>query len=522
MVVGSTWGKATRPIYLIDMGSGELLHVIRVGKKPWARIAWVDNNVGYAEHSLSPDERRLFIAVPSPAAVIVDLDSFEEIWEPYLASWWFWHRPRYMKKFERIGGALDLMKKKLLDKVLGTTDWVRMCSTVGGGFVSNRYVLTGGGEEARMYDLKSGELIAKEENPYVLRGLVGMFRGSDSRIGVLQVSKVKVPPTPFIIATNIRVKYKASGYLHAPSLSSGMSVDPYFGDPHKLYAYLVRVSREDFYFLPYDFMVDEVLGWVGFREDGWPIPLDLFGKRLRVFAGRHAREIFGDKLRRVLVNFASYAVDPRGRFVVLLYDVKVRFAKKGFVASRHFPLVVWLDGRSGRVIHRFFAGFFNEVPFFAYVLPSGVTLVYTSGAGVLVFDFPSFRFLKSFRMRGEVEDRVYGGFARFLRRTGRSFEARDYFHHEITVSPDLRYVAFPFGFSFRYFERSGILRRDETRAVFYEDASRYFGLGEGVRRELRTMYVVVADWEGDVVSVFSVVDEEERCNAAGTYLPVWI
>ena len=520
-IIGSYRSRITWPIYVVDMKSGEVLHTVRVGEKPWAKIMGVDILAGYGHHSISPDEKKIFISITTPAAIILDLETFEEKYEPYLRSWWFWHKPKLMKKFERLGGAMELVRReKLLDKELGTDSW-KWASNSGGGFATNRHVLVGAGNEARMYDVESGELIAREENPYFLKSIADQIRGVRRKLGPLRVRSVKVPPTSFLIAGTLLRKYNAWGYIRAPSTSSGMAVDPYFGDPHKMFLFL---GGRDRYCFVYDFIRNEAPGWAGFGEEGWPVPRFGIVEDLRPYIRDRVEEILGKKIRRLKIRPTSYAVDPKGRFFVLAYEINAYYIEEGEMDWEYFSFVVWLDLRTGRLIHYDLSDVLLGIPHWPYVLPSGVTVVYASD-GCLVYDYPSFRLIRYLDMSGDgdTERRVLDGFARAVGIGDRwvSLEESKYFYHCISVSPDLRHVAVFFGRSAWDLKKAGVYGGDVSVPRFLLDDSRYFGLSERVRREFRTMYVVVVDWDGEVVDVFSIYDERERCVRVGCYLPVW-
>lgn len=201
IVVHSNWAIRTYPIYIVDAETGEVLRTIRLGDVEWARRVGIRLTMMYGDYHVSPDERKLLLGPTKPTAIIVNLDSMETTHEPYLNAWWFGARPKLMKKFERLGGAVELMEKRIPEKALGWLPWKSLLEGGYGGFADNNHVLICTSWEARMYDLRSGELIAGETNPYVLKSLFEThILGVSRKIFALPVSSVKLPPQPMLIA----------------------------------------------------------------------------------------------------------------------------------------------------------------------------------------------------------------------------------------------------------------------------------------------------------------------------------
>jgi len=316
VVVPCEWGEATYPIYFVDAESEEMLHVVRIKKKPWANIEKPDIANNPDDYHVSPDEKRLLIRAGS-AALILDMDSFEEIYEPYMQSWWFFRRPNLMRKFERLSGALDLLNREVLKKEAGFLPWEAMLSGGNGGFPDSNHVTVSTDKEVRTYDLRSGELVAAEANPYFLKGIFEVALGMYEGIAPLGVSSVKLPPTPFTIAASLLSKYKAWGWLHAPSLDSSMSAHPYPGAPDRIVCSLFRVSSRDWFVLPYDFLRGEVPGWHGFDCDGWPIPMYGLGRRIaEEYRGLLRIVLVGVSLSSMLCRLLVLVLIPMG---VLLF-----------------------------------------------------------------------------------------------------------------------------------------------------------------------------------------------------------
>ena len=137
-----------------------------------------------------------------------------------------------------------------------------------------------------------------------------------------------------------------------------------------------------------------------------------------------------------------------------------------------------------------------------------MTVVYTSNDSCLVYDYPSFCLIRYLDMDegGDTERRVLDGFDRAVGIGDRwvSLEESKYFYDCISVSPGSSPCSRFFGRNDEDLRRAGIVRKGEGASEFFSDDPRYRALSERVRREFRTMYVVVVDWEGEVVDVFSI------------------
>ena len=499
VVVPCDWAKATYPIYFVDAESGETLHIVRIKKKPWANIKEPHITNGPDDYHISPDEKKLLMRAGS-AALIVDLDSFEEVYEPYMQSWWFFRRPNLMRKFERLGGALSLLNRKVIEREIGFLPWGAMLGGGDGGFPDNNHVTVCTDKEVRTYDLRSGELIAAETNPYFLKSVFESALGIYEGIAPLGVSSVKLPPAPFTIAASLLSKYKAWGWLHAPSLDSEMSAYPYPGDPGRVVCGLLRVSSRDWFVLPYDFLRGEVPGWHDFDCDGWPIPMYGLGRRIAEEYRGFVEDCVGGRVveLNVMPSF-SFGVDPDGRFVVLAYRVRGRYGAERDVFFSFF--VVWVDLRSGRVLHVFFQDPRHPchgAPLSIKVFRGGVTVVYLAGDQFAVFD-SSFRPI--YFLCDEDENIVQERFGRVSGVTG-------YFYEEPAVAPDLRGFVVPFFRTTWEFKEAGIFKHGLPGEFF--DDSRYYALSERARREFRTLYLAFFDWDLELMSYVRIYDEEER------------
>lgn len=498
MVVPSDWGVASFPIYFVDVGSGEILHIVRMKEKPWVgtKKMYISN---YADdYHVSPDERKLLMRV-GLAALVVDLDCFEEVYEPYMQSWWFFRRPDLMKKFERLGGAISLLNRRILEREVGFLPWEVMLGGGDGGFPDNNHVTISTNKEIRTYDLRSGELVANEANPYFLKSIFGATLGMYEKVVPLGVGSVKLPPAPFTIAASLLSKYRAWGWLHAPSLDSSIRAYAYPRIPSRVVCGLLRVSYRDWFVLPYDFLRDEFPGWCGFDCDGWPIPVNGLGRRIAEgFRGFIEDRVGGRVVELIVTPSFSFGVDPDGRFVVFTYEISGRYgAERDFFFSF---FVVWVDLRSGRVLHVFFQDPRHPccgAPSSVKVFRGGVTVVYIS-SGFVVFD-SSFRPVHFFC--GKDLDLVLKRFGRFLGVSG-------YFYGEPVVASDLRGFVIPFFRTTWEFQDSGIFE-DGLPEEFFDD-SRYYAVSERVRREFRTLYLGFFDWGLELVGYARIFDMEER------------
>ena len=501
-MVHSNWAIMTYPIYILDVKTGEMLHTIRLGEIGWARRIGIRLTMMYGDYHVSPDERRLLLGPTKPTAIIVDLKDMETIYEPYLNAWWFGARPKFMKKFERLGGSVELMKKRVPEKALKWLPWKSLLEGGYGGFPDNNHVLICTTREARMYDLRTGELIAGKTNPYVLKSLFEThILGVGGKISVLSVSSVKLPPQPILIVGNILARYGGHWHLDSPTLRSAMEAYPYPGDARRIVCRLKRVSTKDMYLLTYDYLNNIVPNWRGFSEDGWPTPMYGLGRRIiREYRSKIEDVIDVNVMGVKLSGPARFAVDPRGRFVVIPYRFWVRYRKFGERREGLFWFVVWLDLSSGRVLNVWFSSGEGD-PLGVYVLPDGSSVVYLAGMRVAVFD-SSYRLVRWLgRLVREERKRLVD---EFNRRAG----VRGFFWGEPCVSPDLRGVVVPFYRRTGEFEEAGILEDGMPREFL--DDSRYYALSERARRDFRTLYLAFYDWDWELEGFASFSDSEER------------
>lgn len=513
-MVPCDWARMTYPIFLVDAASGETIHVIRLGKEEWAKNIRARLSVHRNDYHVSQDEQRLLISIAEPVAVVVDLRDMKTIYEPYLHAWWFMRKPRLMKRFEKMGGAMGLMKAKFLDKEIGWLPWRGMIEGGYGGFPDNNHVLISAEREARMYDLKTGDLVAREENPYVLKSLFEQTFGFRSKLRPLGVSSVKLPPAPFMIVGNILARHGGWGWLSGPNLDSGAEAFPYPRDYRRIVCRLTRVSSRDAFILPYDYLENFVPEWSGFSGDGWPVPTYSLGRMIvREDRGRIEEIVGGSVIKTEPSPSRYFAVDPGGRFVVLPYNLHVVFRKNGRRDVFWFFFVVWFDLRSGRVLRWVFPEVRESSDVLGvYVFPGGDVVVYCTGQRVFVFD-SSFRLVRWLRRFGSGEgDRLREEF-------NRAAGVRGFFNDNIAVSPDLRRVVVPFFRDTEEFEKAGVFK-DGLPGEFLDDSC-YFGLSERARRDFRTLYLAFYDWDWGFEGFTRIYDEEERYLCLGSAVPFW-
>lgn len=190
LVVPNNGGELTHPVYFFDSASGEFLYAVRMHNAGYIKklLMLTENRrrivsmrgISSAEYSVAPGKDKLFIKTWRPGVMIVDVESFGEVHEPYLPTWLLWMEPRLVKWFERFGGGSELIEKRVdeVDRAASWVprSWVDYLIAGGGGFVDDRHVLVGAFNEVRLYDLEDG-LVAREENPHFLRGVLGHFFG---------------------------------------------------------------------------------------------------------------------------------------------------------------------------------------------------------------------------------------------------------------------------------------------------------------------------------------------------------
>jgi len=522
IVVPCSCSKHTYPIYVVDIESKEVVHTVRVGGAKWVRSLGVSLETKYGDFAASLDRRYLLITPRRPVAVIMDLKSGRTVFEPYIRAFFYLLRdPTKLRFFWRIGESAKLMKNKLVwDKRMRER---LLMEGGGGGFLDSRKVLVGMSREARIYDLETGDALAFEVPQDIIRRIIKKYdldleisayltRNTSESSGGRNVMSI-----PFISLSGKvnRVRLCPKDSWRFVRLESWLSFGRWvyhigvFDFREREYVWGVfldslarRVIDE------YRSDIESVLGadrivveperYKEDMPDWWEEieDLSLIVPRLKVFGGRS-----GCVYKETKAECRGFDVDPEGRFVVVAYTIMGCAEKDGKREDFEIPMVVWLDINSGKLLGVWLCdepefGLIDDIQ----MLPGGYTVVLMSRR-IYVLS-PSFKLHKIFDS-ALSENNPHKVF--------RSMINCEHFFAigSPTVSPDLKYIAYTFTRGTSDLHKEGLIPH-WSPSVFYDEKFNYCSIPEKIRKELRTMYVIVYDDEWEIATWTKIYDKEER------------
>jgi len=521
IVVPCSCSKHTYPIYVVDIESKEVVHTVRVGGAKWVRSLGVSLETKYGDFAASLDRRYLLITPRRPVAVIMDLKSGRTVFEPYIRAFFYLLRdPTKLRFFWRIGESAKLMKSKLVwDKRMRER---LLMEGGGGGFLDSRKVLVGMSREARIYDLETGDALAFEVPQDIIRRIMKKYdldleisasltRNTSESNGGRNVMSI-----PFISLSGKvnRVRLCPKDSWRFVRLESWLSFGRWvyhigvFDFRKREYVWGVfldslarRVIDE------YRSDIESVLGadrivveperYKEDMPDWWEEieDLSLIVPRLKVFWGKE-RCVYEETEAR----YGGFDVDPEGRFVVVAYTIMGCAEKNGRKEDFKIPIVVWLDVDSGDLLGVWICegpgGLVSDI----YVLPRGYVVVLADPRIYVLM--PSFKLFKVFDP-SLLGDEPFEAFRKII--GNKPFYAIGL----PVVSTDLKHIAYTFTRDTDDLYRAGLIPHWYPH-ILYDEKFEYYSLSERVRRELRTMYVVVYDEEWEIATWAKIYDEKER------------